>query len=76
MNESGDAFSVLEVHLTRKCNLPCLQCLAYPGPRQQDEIALAPLRRVITETGELGYNTLSLSGGEPLLYPGLSKKLL
>lgn len=72
---SGNTLLVLKLHLTRKCNLPCLQCLAYSGPQQQDEIDPAAARRVIAEAAELGYNQVSLCGGEPLLYPWLKEVL-
>jgi pyruvate-formate lyase-activating enzyme len=59
---------IIHLHPTRLCNLACLHCYSESGPQQR--AALDP--EVVTEAlGVLraeGYEVVSLSGGEPLVY--------
>src|SRR5262249_950235 len=68
---AGPDLRVLHVHPTRRCNLRCLHCYSWSGPAEHGALGLALLQRAAREAAELGYTMLSLSGGEPLLYPGL-----
>jgi len=66
---------ILQVHATRKCNRRCLHGCSSSGTEHADAIHLDVLRHAIAEAAELGYKTLSVSGGEPLLYSGLVETL-
>ena len=68
--------SVLQVHPTRRCNLQCAHCYSSSGPRERDTIPSDRLVELIGAAGRLGYGQLSVSGGEPLLYPDLAALLL
>lgn len=65
------ASAILQVHPTRRCNLRCRHCYSASGPAVADTTDLDLLRRAITDAPALGYDVLSVSGGEPLLFPGL-----
>ena len=62
---------VVHVHPTRRCNMACLHCYSESGPRQR--AALDPF--VLCDALQLlraeGYEEVSLSGGEPLVYADL-----
>lgn len=62
---------IIHLHPTRLCNLACLHCYSESGPSRRT--ALDP--SVVTEALEVlrgeGYEVVSLSGGEPLVYDGL-----
>jgi radical SAM protein with 4Fe4S-binding SPASM domain len=56
--------------LTLACNLRCKHCGSIAGNRRPDELSLDECRRVAGELVELGCRRITLSGGEPTLYPG------
>ena len=58
--------SDLFLHLTDRCNLSCPHCY-YPNNSSGD-ISYALVKRMVDEMFELGGKTITLSGGEPLLY--------
>ena len=62
---------IVHIHPTRTCNFKCLHCYSSSGPEKHGSLG-ADL--VLETTGELrrfGYEQVSLSGGEPTLYPQL-----
>jgi MoaA/NifB/PqqE/SkfB family radical SAM enzyme len=66
---------VLQLHPSRSCNLRCPHCCSSSAPgewQEQDESLLA---RAIADAVNLGYQVVSISGGEPLLYSGLPSLL-
>jgi cyclic pyranopterin phosphate synthase len=76
----GRAFRTLRVSLLRHCNLGCVYCVAgeeelreansdgFAGSLSPGEL-LAMIGRLHEQ---LGLDTVRLTGGEPLLYPGLA----
>ena len=63
---------IIHLHPTRLCNLACVHCYSESGPQHRgglDPSAVASALEVLR--GE-GYAAVSLSGGEPLVYPGLA----
>jgi MoaA/NifB/PqqE/SkfB family radical SAM enzyme len=40
---------VLQIHLTRRCNLSCFHCYSVSGPEEQDELNDALLLQAITD---------------------------
>jgi MoaA/NifB/PqqE/SkfB family radical SAM enzyme len=52
--------------------LQCLHCYSNSSPSERDDLPEDLLRRAITDAAAAGYNVVSFSGGEPLLYRGLS----
>lgn len=62
---------IVQVHLTRRCNLQCVHCYSESGPRQTQALAFEALVGFLSWARGEGFTHLSLSGGEPLLYPEL-----
>ncbi|MEU4805953.1 radical SAM protein [Actinosynnema sp. NPDC023587] len=63
--------AVLQVHPTRLCNLRCLHCYSSSGPDVAEAVPIGVLAAVVGDAAGLGYDVLSVSGGEPFLYPEL-----
>jgi MoaA/NifB/PqqE/SkfB family radical SAM enzyme len=72
----GDGPGVLQVHPTQACNLRCRHCYSSSGPEEHAGLSVAALRDTIADAAAEGYVALSVSGGEPLLYPGLTDLLV
>lgn len=68
---TGSDLRVLHLHPTRRCNLECLHCYSESGPAEHDSISPAIAVSAVAGAASLGYTMLSVSGGEPLMYPGL-----
>jgi MoaA/NifB/PqqE/SkfB family radical SAM enzyme len=66
---------VLQVHPTRRCNLTCLHCYSQSGPTERAELPIEVLRVLLAEAAAEGFDTLGISGGEPLLYSQLAALL-
>src|ERR1022692_2885761 len=75
MNWTGCHQRVLQVHPSRRCNLKCLHCYSTSGPREVDDLDRHLLLGAIRDAACEGYNVVSVSGGEPLLYSGLPELL-
>src|SRR5215831_3970960 len=71
MSFTGPDLRVLHLHPTRRCNLACLHCYSESGPASGDAIATEAAVSAVAGAARLGYTMLSVSGGEPLMYPGL-----
>jgi len=56
--------------LTLACNLRCKHCGSIAGSKRPDELSLDECMRVAGELVELGCRRITLSGGEPTMYPG------
>ena len=61
---------VAQIIPTRRCNLSCTYCNEYD--RVSDPVPLDEMRRRIDRLAELGTAIITLSGGEPLLHPGVA----
>lgn len=71
----GRHIHYLRVSLTEECNLRCVYCrpASAPSPDQPSEpIGLDEMLRLCGAFGALGFDRLRLTGGEPLLRPGVS----
>lgn len=65
----------LQIHVTRKCNLKCLHCYSSSGPEETETLPVAALKDVVRDAKALGYTLVTLSGGEPFLYPDMHELL-
>jgi len=64
---------IIHLHPTRLCNLACVHCYSESGPQHRgglDPDAVASALEVLRSEG---YEAVSLSGGEPLVYPALAE---
>jgi MoaA/NifB/PqqE/SkfB family radical SAM enzyme len=59
---------VIQVQVTRRCNLRCAHCYAEAGPEHSSFLSLADLGRFLPEASRVGYSYVGVSGGEPLLW--------
>lgn len=62
---------IVHLHPTRLCNLACLHCYSESGPKEKAALGLDELQRALPALKAEGYAQISLSGGEPLVYPHL-----
>jgi pyruvate-formate lyase-activating enzyme len=64
---------IIHLHPTRLCNLACLHCYSESDPHHRaaldTDLLIASLPLLRAE----GYAAISLSGGEPLVYPALDR---
>jgi len=75
MELRGRSSSALMVHLLGRCNLECLHCYMEGSPHREEQLPVDDVLRAIGECPALGIGTLTLTGGEPLLYKGLDQVL-
>ena len=61
----------MQLHVTRKCNLTCVHCYSNSGPQETQVLDCETLAAAIADGVQLGYGAVSLSGGEPFLYPDM-----
>jgi Fe-coproporphyrin III synthase len=66
---------ILQIHPTLRCNLQCAHCYSGSGPWVREDLALDLVNGAVADAIRIGYRTLSVSGGEPFLYPALRKVL-
>jgi MoaA/NifB/PqqE/SkfB family radical SAM enzyme len=59
----------VHLHATNLCNLACLHCYSSSSPHTNEALGFEALATALVRLREQGYEVLSLSGGEPLLYP-------
>src|SRR5882672_3774164 len=62
---------IIHLHPTRLCNLTCLHCYSASAPQHKAALDPALLGAVFPLLRTEGYAVISLSGGEPLVYPPL-----
>ena len=65
----------LQVHPTRLCNLACRHCYSDSSPQQRGALRPELISQVIEDAAAIGFDVISLSGGEPLIYDGLGEIL-
>jgi Fe-coproporphyrin III synthase len=64
---------VVQVHPTRRCNLACAHCYSESGPNVREEIEVDLLLEGLAQFRDEGYEIMSVSGGEPLVYRHLDR---
>lgn len=78
-NTQTDAQSLplqeMRVELLRGCPLLCTHCSAHAAPHHPLQLPLERALTLIDEFAELGGQGVTLTGGEPLTYPGLEAVL-
>lgn len=66
---------IVQIHPALQCNLSCLHCYSGSAPSFRKQLDIFHLKKVIAELAAMGYNVVSLSGGEPFLYKHLEELL-
>ena len=59
----------LSISLSTTCNLRCPFCYADAGKKSENELSLDGIFDVIKQAKKLGAKTITLVGGEPMIYP-------
>ncbi|MBN2372307.1 PqqD family peptide modification chaperone [bacterium] len=64
----------LYLHITDRCNLACPHCyFSSPEKTHKQELPTGLVISMIDQLAEYGGKSLTLSGGEPLLHPGIKE---
>jgi MoaA/NifB/PqqE/SkfB family radical SAM enzyme len=61
----------LSIEVTTRCTSACRHCFARAGRKNDVELTRKDVEGIITEGIDTGFRYLHLTGGEPLLWPGL-----
>jgi MoaA/NifB/PqqE/SkfB family radical SAM enzyme len=64
---------VVHIHPTRACNLACAHCYSESAPGINDALDVERLIDLLARLREEGYEIVSVSGGEPLVYRPLDR---
>ena len=75
MQGPAGQYPTLQVHPGRRCNLQCLHCYSDSGPAVSEQLEIELLQEAVADAASIGYRVMSVSGGEPLLYPALGQLL-
>jgi Fe-coproporphyrin III synthase len=67
--------AILQIHPSLRCNLSCSHCYSSSNPMARTELDVTTVCEVISDAATMGYQVISVSGGEPLLYGGLDEVL-
>lgn len=62
---------IFQIHPSRRCNLRCLHCYSESGPEVEASLPVDVVTRAVNDAADLAYDVMGVSGGEPLIYPGL-----
>lgn len=66
---------IVQIHPTRKCNLSCKHCYSSSSPQATDTLEPSILKYALDDLVAEGYEWVSFSGGEPLVYEPLPEIL-
>ncbi len=67
-NDKGrKALPKLDLNITNNCNYRCVHCAFDSGQWALPELSLEELRKILTDTRELGGERFDITGGEPLV---------
>lgn len=66
---------IIQIHPSLKCNLSCAHCYSNSAPTARLELEPETICQAIADAASMGYEVVSVSGGEPLLYDGLERIL-
>lgn len=75
IDRCGRNIDYLRISVTDRCNLRCVYCMPEDGVKLVDKTMIlqeSEILRVIKLMAELGITRIKLTGGEPLLRPGMS----
>lgn len=65
----GTGWGRLFVELTGQCNETCVHCYADAGPGRTEALDWETIRGVVEDGAALGFRSIQLTGGDPLLSP-------
>ena len=65
----------LSIEVTTRCNINCLHCFARAGKSKPSDLSPKLVKQILAEGYKGGYRHFHITGGEPLLWEGLSDVL-
>jgi radical SAM/Cys-rich protein len=65
----ADSTGILQLNITRKCNLACRHCHVEAGPEQSLHMLDAVFEQCIAVAGDSSIHTIDITGGAPELHP-------
>lgn len=68
--EFVQGYKMLNVYLTNACNLSCPHCFMKAGKKLDNELTKEEWIRVLSEFKKCGGESVTITGGEPLMHPG------
>ena len=71
----ADGIGILQLNITRKCNLACRHCHVEAGPGQSLHMTDAVLEKCLEMAGHPAIHTLDITGGAPELHPRFQELL-
>jgi AdoMet-dependent heme synthase len=63
----GAGYGLLFIELTAQCNEQCVHCYAESSPLRREALAWNEISDVLTDAKALGFTTIQLTGGDPLV---------
>jgi len=66
----------LGLHITDRCNAKCLHCAFFCSPEMEGHMGLEEAKQYVSDACALGAEIICITGGEPMLYPILVKKII
>jgi len=66
----------LGLHITDRCNARCLHCSFGCGPEIEGSMDSEEVIQYVTDAKALNAEIVCITGGEPMLYPNLVKKII
>jgi MoaA/NifB/PqqE/SkfB family radical SAM enzyme len=73
---STNNLRVIQIHPTLQCNLTCRHCYSSSEPSLKKSISPEHIVHFLQYARTYGFEVLSVSGGEPFLYPHLEELLI
>lgn len=65
----------ISIEVTTRCNINCSHCFARAGISEPSDLSPKLVKEIMTEGYNVGYRHFHITGGEPLLWEGLSDVL-
>lgn len=66
---------IFQIHPSQHCNYSCSHCYSSSSPNQKIFLTKVEIEQAISDAAAMGYGVLSISGGEPMMYPYLKEIL-
>lgn len=71
-----EGYRMLNIYLTNACNLRCDHCFMHSGKPLKNELPKSEWLRILSEFKENGGQSVTFSGGEPLMNPDFDEILI
>ncbi len=75
MGPTGSDIRDIQLHPSLRCNLRCAHCYSSSSPDAGPELSVDSIVQLLAEAADEDFNAISVSGGEPLIYPALPNLL-